>query len=286
MPPEVRPPAVAGSFYPAEPQALRRALEGCYRHPLGAGEVPSPPARPLEGPLGLVVPHAGLDYSGPVASHAYARLARAGRPRAAVLLGPDHFGLGPGLALPPHAAWSTPLGTSPLARDLAASLRAAFPALTVSEAAHRREHSLEVQAVFLQHLLGEGVPILPVAFTDQSPATCLAFGEALARTVQGAGLALIATTDLTHYYPYEVARSLDAEAVAAIAAGDPDALARLVEDPRYTLCGPGPVMALLACFRALGGARVEVLQYANSGDTGGPREEVVGYLAAGVERAE
>jgi len=282
MRPTVRPPAVAGTFYPAEAPALCRALEACYRHPLGTGEVPASPPHTLEGPAGLVVPHAGLIYSGPVASHAYARLARAGRPETVVLLGPDHYGLGPGLALSPHSAWATPLGESPLEGDLARALREAFPALAVSEEAHRYEHSLEVQAVFLQHLFGQGLPLLPIAFTDQTPATCIPFGEALASVVRGRGLAVVATTDLTHYYPYDTAVALDRSVVSAIAGGDPWAVARLAEDPRFTLCGPGPVMALLACFRALGGGRVEVLKYANSGDTAGPRDEVVGYLSAVV----
>lgn len=269
---------MAGYFYPASPEALRREVERCFLHPLGPGSVPRVGEVPLPGPVGLVVPHAGYRYSGPVAARGLSALAPLGRPGAFVILGPNHYGAGPGLALSPASAWETPLGTVPLDRGLAEGLLQAVPGLAYSEPAHRQEHSVEVQVPLLQFLYGAGITILPLVMEDQSLATALRLGEALAGLVRGRGVALLASTDLSHYYPQSQALRRDRLVVEAVLSGDPARVAQAAE--RVNMCGPGPVMALLACMGALGEVAVREVGYATSGDTGGEADAVVGYLSA------
>jgi AmmeMemoRadiSam system protein B len=279
----VRRPAVAGTFYAGEREALLRELAWCYTHPLGPGDLPPMTALPpLEHPVGLIAPHAGYRYSGPVAAWAYAFLARQGRPQGVVLLGPDHYGAGAPLSLSDADAWETPLGLAPIVHTLDAPLCRRLPSLRLAPAAHRHEHSLEVHLPFLQHLFGPEVPLLPIAMGDQSPATAVRLGQALGDLLPRQGWALVASTDLSHYYPDEEARRLDRRVLEAIRTGRPEAVGEAAQE--VNLCGPGPVMALLACCAVWGYPPPRLLAYATSGDTRGEREGVVGYASLAVTR--
>src|SRR3990172_5817971 len=169
----MRVPAVAGQFYEDDPKALARQVEGCFTHRLGPGAVPL-----LEkGPRrlrGLVVPHAGLMYSGPVAAHSYAALAKDGAPEVLVILGPNHTGLGAGLAVG-TVDWQTPLGTMPCDRELAKAI-GGRPAAREDLVAHRFEHSIEVQLPFLLHL-GLRIPFVPISVGQQDHDDAVAIGE-------------------------------------------------------------------------------------------------------------
>lgn len=273
----VRPAAVAGAFYAQERETLLEELAWCYRHPLGPGALPSVQDTPLGESLGLIAPHAGYRFSGPIAAHAYAALGREGRPQGVVLLGPDHYGLGAPLSLSDADAWETPLGQTPLLHSLDAALRQRLPDAHPSPAAHRREHSLEVHLPFLQHLLGTEFPFIPIAMLDQSLNTAVRLGQALGEVLSGRGWVLIASTDLSHYYPEGRARRLDKRVIDAILTGEPQAVSSAAEE--VNMCGPGPVMALLACLQVWGRPRPRLLAYATSADTGGGTEGVVGYAS-------
>ena len=230
-----------------------------------------------------MLPHAGYIYSGPIAAKGMAALAARGRPAVVVILGPNHYGVGAEVALSPAEAWETPLGRSFLDSPLAERLRTLFPRLSPSEEAHHQEHSLEVILPFLQHLYGEGLPFLPIALADQSLATCTALGEGLSEALKGLAAAVIASSDLSHYYPQEKAESLDQKAIEAVLTREPEALQREIDVYEVNMCGPGAVMAMLACLKRLGAARATLLGHATSGDTGGGRRRVVGYCAVLVE---
>jgi len=287
---KVRPPAVAGQFYPGDPEKLRQKLAQCYRHPLGPGGLPEVSPQALdqaEGPAfigtaGYIVPHAGYDYSGPVAAHAFGCMARLGRPRVVALLGPNHHGLGHALALSPWEQWRTPLGTLPVETTLACRLAELMPGLVPDAAAHRHEHSLEVLLPFLVHLYGPSIAILPIVMADQSLAVAQLLGEALASIVGEGGILVLASSDFSHYLADPSARREDSYALQAIQALDAAALARVVRERGLNMCGPGPVMALLVAFRAMGAASARLLAYATSGDTSGDRTSVVGYAAVEV----
>lgn len=275
-----RPPAVSGTFYEADPQRLRRQVQECFEHPVGPGRLPRPwGSRPLRA---LVVPHAGLRYSGPVAAHAYLRLAEGPIPQVLVIIGPDHYGLGSPVAAAPEARWLTPLGEVDTDHPAKAALAARHIALDGRGLRH--EHSVEVQLPFLQ-VLGYRGPVIPVVMADQEPATALRLAEILAEVLAGQEAVMIASTDLSHYLSHEEAVAADRIVLDALAACDGRRLQEDVRQQGITMCGVGPAAAVLEAGRRLGGTRVEVLRYATSGEVAGGRDRVVGYVAASLEVA-
>jgi len=274
----VRPPAAAGYFYSADPEVLRRELDWCYSHPLGPG-----PARPepAVAPIAVISPHAGVQYSGPFAAHAYSRLGPVGT---AVVLGPNHRGRGAPLALAPPIPWRTPLGDVPADPDLARLLQAECPELEVDGRAHAAEHSVELQAIFLRHALGPNLRLVAIAVSGGRLAQALALGHALARASADRPVLLVASTDLSHYLPDAVTRELDGRALAAIERLDVEGLARLLAADEATLCGPVPTLAVLAAARELGARSATLLRYGTSADTGGGSDAVVGYAALRIDR--
>jgi MEMO1 family protein len=257
----IRPAAVAGSFYPADPKALTRDLERLLS---GVSQPGAPPRRP---PKVLVVPHAGYAYSGPVAAHAYAELAAArGSVRRVVLLGPVHRVPMKGLALPASEAFATPLGAVALDRDAIRAVQS-LPQVVSNEAAHALEHSLEVQLPFLQQTLGE-FGLVPFAVGTASVAQV---GEVIERLWGGAETVFVVSTDLSHYCGYELAKRMDAATIARIGCYATDIA-------HEEACGATPLNGMLevAKRRALA---LRLLAACNSGDTAGGKEQVVGYSA-------
>jgi MEMO1 family protein len=255
-----RPAAVAGTFYPADPFALRDAVDR-----LLAAAAPAPrDAGPVKA---LIVPHAGYVFSGPVAASAYAQLAAtAGGIRRVVLLGPAHRVPLSGLALPGADGFATPLGT--VAVDAAgAALARRLPQVADNAPAHAGEHSLEVQLPFLQRVLGEFalVPLVVGAATGESVA------EVLDLLWGGPETLIVVSSDLSHYHPYREAQSLDRAAADTIL----DLAPRLDHE---AACGATPVNALLLAARRRG-LSPTLLDLRNSGDTAGDRRQVVGYAA-------
>ncbi len=261
----IRPPAVAGTFYPARPDALLEAIRASFADA-------RPPA--LDGgaaPKALVVPHAGYVYSGPVAASAYLRLGP-GRDviRRIVLLGPSHRFPLDGLAVPSSDAFRTPLGLVSVA-DEARRAVLAVPHVTVTDAAHAAEHSLEVQLPFLQVVL-DSFEVLPLA-VGRGPAEDVA--EVLDAVWGGPETVIVASTDLSHYRPYDEARELDQRTATAIAAADLESVGD------RAACGAHALRGLLAAARARH-LTVEQLDLRSSGDTAGDRDRVVGYGAFAI----
>ncbi len=256
----VRQPAVAGSFYPADAREVKRAVAGYLET-----------ARKMDGdavPKALVAPHAGYIYSGPIAGSAYVHLlpARSTITRV-VLLGPAHRFPVVGLALPSVDAFRTPLGDVPLDADACAAL-ARLPQVQVSNAAHALEHSLEVHLPFLQETL-DAFSLVPLVVGSATPEQV---AEVLESLWGGPETLVVVSSDLSHYEPYEVARKLDAAVSRAIEDLDPDRI------DHHQACGFYPLRGLLVVARRKG-LRVHTVDLRNSGDTAGPRTEVVGYGA-------
>jgi AmmeMemoRadiSam system protein B/AmmeMemoRadiSam system protein A len=257
--PSIRPPAVAGTFYPAAPLALSAEVDALLAAAVRPAEAPAPKA--------LIVPHAGYVYSGPIAASAYARIASArARIRRVVLLGPVHRVPIRGMALPGADAFETPLGHVALDTAACARLRA-LPQVVESPAAHRLEHSLEVHLPFLQRLLDD-FTLVPLAVGDAS-------AEEVAQVLDvlwgGDETLIVISSDLSHYLRYDRARSVDADTASSIVALRSD----IAHDQA---CGATPVNGLtLAAQRR--GLSMELLDLRNSGDTAGGRDRVVGYGA-------
>ncbi len=260
----VRPPAVAGQFYPANPGRLAEMVSGL----LPPEETPVPA-------LGLMAPHAGYVYSGSAAGKTYARVTV---PGTVILLGPNHTGRGHHLAAGADDEWLTPLGKVALDRDLLAALEAADPEVRGDGRAHASEHSLEVQVPFLQTLRSD-VRIAPLVVGTLHLPTLLRLGAALADVVQRAPERplIVISSDMTHYEPALAAQQKDAHALAHLAAIDPEGLHRTVTTEGISMCGVAPAVAALEALRRLGARRGEQIVYTNSGAVTGDDREVVAY---------
>ena len=272
----MRYPAVAGQFYERDPVALRKQIEACYRHPIGPGGRPAVARGGPRSLKGMVVPHAGYIYSGPVAAHAYAALARDGPPRSFVILGPNHTGLGAAMALGAHD-WETPLGVATYDADLGARLHR--DPITEDIVAHSREHSIEVQLPFLQDLLGE-VRFVPICMGLQELKIAVEVGEVVRDAIHGTDTVVLASTDFSHYIPKAEAARRDRKAIDKILASDVKGFYRVIKEEDVSMCGYGPVIAMMT---AVAPSKPELLRYASSGDVA-PMDDVVGYAAIGMRR--
>ncbi len=280
--PPIRPPAVAGTWYPGTRAALTREVDAL----VAAAETADLPTGAL---VGIIAPHAGMMFSGAVAAHAY-KAAAGAAVEVIALVGPSHFVGFDGVAIYERGAFDTPLGRARVDEAAAAALIAASPIIRPHASAHAREHSLEMQLPFLQRVLPE-VPIVPLAIGFQTSETIAALGEALAAALGDRRALLVASTDLSHYFDSPTATALDARVADYVERFDADGLlAEFERYPehergRYVACGGGAAIAVMRAARALGAATARVLKYANSGDISGDHSNVVGYLAAGLWKA-
>jgi AmmeMemoRadiSam system protein B len=264
----VRLPAVAGRFYPSDPETLSQELEQ-YVSPRPAV------TDTLENAAGCIVPHAGYMYSGHVAGAVYRKLPR----RASyIVLGPNHFGRGAPLAINAEGAWATPLGEARIDTPLALALVHRFHLLSEDAVAHAQEHSLEVQLPFLQHL-AKHFSFVPIVVGSAGYAVLEMLGHAVAAAVSAAEdrVLIVASSDMNHYEPDDITRVKDQKAIAQILALDPAGLYEVVRREDISMCGYGPAVALLVAAKELGVSKAELVKYATSGDVSGDRDYVVGY---------
>ena len=281
-----RPPAVAGQFYPADPKELARAVDGY----LAAAQAPAK----LPGPLvALVVPHAGYEYSAPVAAAGY--LAVSGAYDTVVVMGTAHHARVEGAALYAHGAFLTPIGRVPVDENLAARLIKEAPALFQDQPeAYEREHSVEVQLPFLIKRLKPGWKLLPIIMNTEDPQVRRRVGLAVAAALKGRKALLIASSDLSHYPPAPVAEQVDRSTLKALERLDPEyfwvsnriMMAHNEPGLETTWCGEAAVMAVMAAARSLGADRGVLMRYANSGSSpAGETGRTVGYAAVALVRS-
>jgi AmmeMemoRadiSam system protein B len=271
-----RSPSVAGTFYESTPSTIKERLNWCFLHKVGPGKLPEKPISSSRTILAAISPHAGYVYSGPVAAHGYYQLSTEPQPEIVVIIGPNHTGLGAGVSAWDGGDWSTPLGKVPVDHELAKAVSQSGIAELDSEA-HLHEHSIEVQLPFLQYVYTEGFKILPICMMLQDYVTAKELGGALAKALKGRSSLIIASTDFSHYEPYAVAYRKDAKVSDAIIAMDSFMVGKIAEKEDVSMCGPGPVMTAITASKELGAATCTKLCYATSGDTSGPKNEVVGY---------
>ncbi|NPA90898.1 MAG: AmmeMemoRadiSam system protein B [Chloroflexi bacterium] len=258
----IRPPAVAGTFYPADPETLRQMVLAF----LAQAQVPD-----LGSVRAVIAPHAGYIYSGPVAGYAFKALAGLpARPRTVYLMGPAHYVYVPGIAVATFQGFATPLGTVPVASEIVDVLLAHGRPFLPHNEAHVPEHSLEVELPFLQTVFPNALRIVPMLFGEVDPFEAL---PTLTELIQSDPNAIVVvSSDLSHYHDYWTARELDLAFLDAVLKGDLD---RVREGEA---CGLLPIMALMGIARRLGWTP-HLLDYRNSGDTAGDKSRVVGYAA-------
>ena len=228
--------------------------------------------------MGLICPHAGYIYSGPIAAHAFYELATDGKPNTVVLLGPNHTGYGSALALMREGIWRTPLGDVEIDTELADSILHETRILDVDDAAHKYEHSLEVQLPFLQFLYRDTFKIVPICYLMQDYDSAVEVGRALVEALDVTNALVIASSDMTHYEPAKAAAAKDQAALKAVTELDAKRFYQTVETQNITACGYAPISSLITY--AVGVcAKAQLLSYHNSGDVTGDHSSVVGYAA-------
>ncbi|MEM2739857.1 MAG: AmmeMemoRadiSam system protein B [Candidatus Bathyarchaeia archaeon] len=279
---KVRRPYVAGSWYPGTAESLRREVERCLTHRLGYGRVPKVVENGPRLIIGLVSPHAGYMYSGPIASIGYGKLAEDGIPGSVIMIGPNHTGLGSAVSVMVEGSWETPLGSVEIDTDLAKAIVEASGIADIDDYAHRFEHSLEIQLPFLQYFYGSNFKIVPICMMLRDYDTARELGESISSSLAGRNVIILASTDFTHYEPHKIAVEKDRLAIEAILKLDAELLLKRVEENDISMCGPGPVAAMIVACRKLGALRAELLGYATSGDITGDRSAVVGYASIAV----
>ncbi|MEM3874400.1 MAG: AmmeMemoRadiSam system protein B [Candidatus Bathyarchaeia archaeon] len=275
---KIRLPSQAGAFYAGKAESLKRQIEECFLHELGPGKIPTV----VEGSrriVGLVCPHAGYMYSGPVAAHAYYNLASDGKPDTVVLFGPNHTGYGSALAVMNEGFWRTPLGDVEVDGETANKIVREARIVDVDDSAHRYEHSIEVQLPFLQYLFGSAFKIVPICFLMQDLHSSSEVGQAVAKVLAGKNALIIASSDMTHYESQKTAEKKDMLALQAVEAMDEERFYSIIEEHRITACGYGPIIALITAAKALGAREAKLLCYKTSGDVTGDYSAVVGYAA-------
>jgi AmmeMemoRadiSam system protein B len=278
---KVRRPSQAGAFYEGNAESLKKQIENCFLHTLGPGKIPEVPETGPRQVIGLVCPHAGYMFSGPVAAHAYYKLALDGKPDVVVIFSPNHTGYGSALAVMNEGVWRTPLGDVEVDGETANQIVHESRIIDVDELAHRFEHSIEVQLPFLQYLYGSEFKIVPISFqwTMQDATSAKEVGQATAKVLAGKNSVIIASSDMTHYEPQERATKKDRLTLEAVETMDEAKLYSIVEMQRISACGYGPIAALITAAKILGAKEAKVLSYKTSGDIIGDYSSVVGYAA-------
>ncbi len=271
---DVRPPAVAGFFYPSDPDSLRERIEDLLTAASADGIDPALPIR------AGIVPHASLDYSGLVAARFY-RAVQGRHYDAVVLIAPSHQEAYEGVSIWPGTRLGTPLGEVPIDRALAERLVADDDDIHFAAAGYGTEHSLEVQLPFLQTVL-PGVPVVPLMLGQQSLDRSYRLARTLATVLAGRDVLLLATSDLSHYHDYGTAAWLDQELLELVRSNDPFLLGYRAFTGELEACGTGGIVTVLEAARRLGAGRTQVVSFAHSGWRTGDTSSVVGYAAVTV----
>jgi len=264
----IRQPAVAGSFYPAEAARLNHDLDL-----LLPDLVPQPATA-------IIVPHAGYVYSGAVAGEL---IAATKIPKKVVLLGPNHHGAGPSVAVSGADKWATPLGDVPLAADLREQLCSGITELVVDERAHQFEHSLEVMLPFLLRQQAE-LQIVPISLRSLDYPAAEKLGQGIASVIRQLDetTLLLASSDMNHFLDADTTERLDFMAISAMTSFDPRALYRTVTENRISMCGMLPAVVVMHAAKELGAGECKLVRYAHSGQVNGDNSRVVGYAGLSI----
>jgi AmmeMemoRadiSam system protein B len=276
----LRPSPIAGTWYEGQPEVLKRKIDA-YIDDAKLPELPG-------NVIAVIAPHAGHRYSGAVAGYAFAAL-RHQRPDLIAVIAPMHHPYAQPLITSSHDAYSTPLGAIPIDKQAVSELDAALQAelgIGLSAVPRDPEHSLEIELPFLQRALASDFKLLPVMVRAQDPRIAQGLGKALASVLRDKNYALVASTDLSHFYDQETARKLDSEMLRQIESFSPEGVFEAERTGAGFACGHAAVAAVLWASRELGADTVKLLHYATSGDVTGDYSGVVGYGAAAILRQQ
>jgi len=259
-----RPPAVAGQFYYGTASKLAGQVQDCIDKTARRERV-----------IGMVAPHAGLMYSGPVAGAVYSAI---DFPDTFVLIGPNHTGLGAPISLMESGEWEIPTGVFTIDETISYKIAMSVPIATKDARAHMFEHSIEVQLPFIA-FFSKQVKIVPIAVLAATVEECRMLGEGIAKAVKSAGypVVVVASSDMSHYVPDAVARQKDKKAIDRIMSLDPRGLYETVTKEKISMCGYLPAVTMLFAAKALGAQSAKLIRYTTSAEVSGDYDHVVGY---------
>ncbi len=271
---DVRPSPIAGTWYPGSPDLLAKSLD----QQLADATIP-----PRDGRvIGVIAPHAGHRYSGKVAAHAFQSLATL-KPDTIAILSPLHSPYQGEIFTSGHSAYATPLGEILVDHDLISILEKELKGeLRLHHIRHDQEHSLEIELPFLQRVLQQPFKLLPIMIHKQTSHVAQLVGSALGRTLKGINTIIVASSDLSHFYPAAIAKEYDRTILDRIESYDPGGVISAEEEGVGFACGRGAISAAMWAARFLGADQARILDYAHSGEITGDMQSVVGYGAAAL----
>ena len=274
-----RPPAVSGIFYPSNPFELQKSLEQSFLD-MNFGPGRMPPSLDRKEIYGIISPHAGYAYSGSVAANGYYQVSNMNY-ETVIIAGPNHYGIGSGVATMRQSLWKTPLGDVEVNTDFADTI-SKNTVIEIDDFSHIRDHCLEVQLPFLQCIRKDDTfRIVPIIMNLQDIETAKDVGRTIAQAITSASTKalLIASSDFTHYEPNEEAHRKDLELIDTILSLDVSSFYSVLERLDISACGYGAIASIMIAVKELGASKAELLRYVTSGDTTGDKSSVVGYAS-------
>jgi len=273
---EVRTPAVSGTFYPSDEKELKDLIHECFLHELGPGKMP--PTDSDQKIYGVICPHAGFVYSGPVACHSFYSISSS-TSKLAIITGPNHYGIGQNVASMVDSNWETPLGLVEVDSESALELREDLGIMEFDSFSHSKEHSIEVQVPMIQETFSREMKILPISLINQEQKIATQVGTAIAKIAEKKDALLIGSSDFTHYEENGFAHRQDLALIEPILKLDVDEFYKVLYERKVTACGFGAIAATMIASKELGATEGKLLKYATSGDVSGDKSSVVGYAS-------
>jgi len=273
---QVRTPAVAGLFYPKAKQELKSSVRNCFLHNYGPGKIP--PSSDDKKIIGIICPHAGFEYSGPIAANSYYTIASQ-RPDLVIIIGPNHWGIGRNVATMKEGLWRTPLGDIEVDNESAIEINKISNLIEFDFLSHTRDHCLEVQLPMLQEIFSHKFKLLPLILIDQSHHAATEIGNAVARVAKTRKTLIIGSSDFTHYEPNDFAHEQDKALIDTIIDLNVDRFYNTLEKKQVSACGYGAIASTMIACKELGAVKGTLIKYATSGDITGNKSSVVGYAS-------
>ena len=273
---QIRTSAVAGMFYPKETHELKSIIRDCFLHPLGPGK--TPPVENNEDILGVICPHAGYTYSGPIATNSFYHISSQ-KPDLVIIIGPNHWGIGCNVAAMKEGQWQTPLGNVEVDTESAIKIHEISTMIELDFFSHTKDHSLEVQVPMLQEVYSHKFKILPIILIDQEYKTANEIGKAIAKIAKTKKTIIIGSSDFTHYEENSYAHKQDKLLIETILDLDVDRFYNVLQENQVSACGYGAIASTIVACKELGASKGTLLRYATSGDVAGDKSSVVGYAS-------
>ncbi|HIH46555.1 MAG TPA: MEMO1 family protein [Candidatus Nitrosotenuis sp.] len=270
----IRTPAVAGMFYPKEKSEVISSIQHCIDNEYGVGKL----HQHSEKIYGAICPHAGYMYSGPVATHSFDMISVQDF-EVAVILGPNHWGVGCNIATMKECTWETPLGSVEVDSDSAKQINDFSKIIEVDYFSHTRDHCIEVQIPMLVHFYNKPFKILPIILNDQDYEAMQHVGLAISKIAKVKRTIIIGSSDFTHYEQNDFAHEQDKALIEPILKLDVERFYKVLNERRVSACGYGAIAATMIASKELGATRAKLLKYATSGDIVGEKSSVVGYAS-------